>query len=82
MDVTGFGHGRSQLIEEYGSNQHNRLSVCTNAVWALGELAVTCNHSSSVRAEAMKAAYSSHLVEAVGRLVALLQSQKLDKLLA
>ena len=38
--MTAAGYGTSTL-QEYGSSQHNVLSVCTNACWALGEVAVT-----------------------------------------
>ena len=43
------GYG-AQIMQDYGSMaQHNALSVCTNACWTLGEVAVTSSKESKNR---------------------------------
>jgi len=53
------------------------ISVCTNACWAIGEIAVT-SQSSEVHREAL----SPHLSEIFQRVAALLSQQKLNRTLA
>lgn len=31
-------------MQDYGLTDNNRIQVCSNACWAIGEVAVTCTH--------------------------------------
>ena len=42
------GFSNNNLIQEYGSDQHNALSVCTNACWALGEAVFTSTNETQI----------------------------------
>ena len=65
MAAAGFGN--NSVIQEYGSGQYNVLSVCTNACWALGEVAVT-----SVTSQNMKEALTPHAQQITQRFISLL----------
>ena len=78
MTAAGFG---TNTLQEYGSSQHNALSVCTNACWAIGEAAVTSSKSTPVGVN-MKEVMGQYSQQICRRIVTLLGSQKLNKALA
>ena len=79
MSIAGFSN-QSQLMQDYGSSQHNAIAVCTNACWALGEIAMTSTQSEAGAPQ--RQALQAHLPQISQKLVKLLSKQKLNRSLA
>ena len=39
----GFGE-EANFMQDYGLTDNNRIQVCSNACWAIGEVAITCTN--------------------------------------
>lgn len=80
MSAAGFSQ-QSAFMQEYGSGQFSMLTVCTNAVWALGECAVKATEDSP-SGDLMKQVMIAQAPQIASKIVTLLSVQKLNKTLA